>query len=82
MNSNGYHLKNLHNAALTGEGLSEISRNENSHLPGQHTYSIILAENKERTCAPSKSGDQPTGRTWIYYQCLEIIIRAGSPNNE
>ena len=30
--------KNLHKAAPTGDGCSEISRNENSHLFGRHTY--------------------------------------------
>ena len=51
--------KNFHKAAPTGDCLLEISRHENSHLSGQHTYT-----GREQGTT-GESGDHPAGITWI-----------------
>ena len=70
--------KNLHKAAPTSDGLSEVSRHENSHLFGRHT---CAGREQGRSSAPSTSGDHLVGTTRIYNQHPEIIVRTSPPNN-
>jgi len=69
-------LKNLHKAAPASDGLSEISRHENSPLLGQYTHAD---REQGRTNVPGMSYDHPTG-TGVYNQHPEVIITTCLPN--